>query len=268
MKHFKTITIILFTVILSYSCTSEDDIGDQNNGGNEPAYLKVIESISQSQFGNLNIQLQNDRISRFYSASTTFYHHVNYDGTERIQNIYIEGTGNTNLPFQGFDYDYISDPNDNPEVIFTYDGSRLKQIRSSNLGDFDFFFDTQNRLQEVTLDDQRFEFIYESGTNPIAVLISRIQSTTQPKRFELVFDDKVNPFYTIWNDFGLPLSLAYGDLPDDAFVYFPNNLISMENLTDQEIFTITYQYDDEDHPSFYRYTDDQGRTRSGFFNYY
>ena len=256
MKQIKIIAIILFTIILSYSCTSEDEMEDPNNGGNQSANLKVIKSISQSQFGNLNIQLQNDRISRFYSAGTTFYHHVNYDGTDRIQNI------------QDFNYDYISDSNRSPSVFFNYNGLNIDEITSFNLGDLEFIYDQQNRLEEFILDGLRFQFLFEQGENPIAVLVNRVVDTSQPTRYELTFDDKVNPFYTIWKSYGLPLNLAYGDLPDDTFVFFPNNLIVKENLQSQDIFRINYQYDDEDHPTFYRYTDDQGRTRSGFFDYY
>lgn len=264
MKNTRNILLIAIVIILQSCSTNEDNDGSSQ----EPTIItKSVSSIFPSS-EDMYVLTESGLITKFYSNGTTYYHHVQYNANSRVQAMYIDGTGNTSIPFRGFDFDYITGNTNPPDVEFRYSGNVLTEI--SGISNVKFIYDNTGKLIETlggNLNDNRAQFIYDGGENPVAVIESNIFDANSSKRWELTFDDKVNPLYKPWVENSFPYFVAENGLTSRSYVYFKNNLIKKEQLATSQQFVINYQYDNDNHPTFYRFITEQGNTRSGTINY-
>ena len=82
------------------------------------------------------------------------------------------------------------------------------------------------------------------------------------------FDDKVNPFYKMWNEDKLKLPFHYGSF----LSFYPHNLIRQVGAVDNEVDYISiYTYDDDGYPISTNNTNQNGGGGNGngsfFFEY-
>ena len=98
---------------------------------------------------------------------------------------------------------------------------------------------------------------------------------TTPKKYQVEFrdfraefDDKVNPFYKMWNEDKLKLPFHYGSF----LSFYPHNLIRQVGAVDNEVDYISiYTYDDDGYPISTNNTNQNGGGGNGngsfFFEY-
>lgn len=271
MKIKQTFKLVVLS--LTYLISSCSSIDDNNNGSSDPIInRKSIESIfpTSDGFGNLFILRENDKVVKFYSNNTTYYHHVKYDSNSIIEGMNIDGTLNPSTPFTGFNYDYLSGSNTPLDVQFNYTNDTLVSI--TGIADIAGDIITYNANGSVNSIEGRFiltTFVYENNDeNPKAYIIRDLTNPSVAVRWELTFDDKVNPFYKDWAESSFPYPLLeLGSLTRESYCFFKNNIIQKDNLSTNETVVISYGYDSDNHPTFYRIERPGSTTRSGTINY-
>lgn len=269
MKNTSNILLIAIVIILQ-SCSSNDDEPTVNQ---EPTInRKNIESIfpTSNGFDDLFILKEDDKIVKFYSNNTTYYHHVKYDSNSKVEGMNVDGTGSPNTPFTGFNYDYLSGSNTPLEVQFNYTNDLLTSTTGSvDLVGYIITYNSNGSINSLERGSNLITFIYENNDeNPVAYIRRDLSNPANVDRWELTFDDKVNPFYKDWDKNSFPFRLlATGSLPAENFCFFKNNIIQRDNLNTNETVTISYNYDLDNHPTFYRIVRPGSTPKSGTINY-
>ncbi|WP_298954585.1 hypothetical protein [uncultured Nonlabens sp.] len=268
MKHLNNILFIALATLIQ-SCSSSDD---EPSSVVEPTInRKSIESIIASS-GNddLYILREDDRIVKYYSQNTTIYHHLKYNSDLKVEGMNTDGTGNASLPFTGFNYDYLTGVTTPLEAQFNYTGAFLTSITGNyQSAGIIFTYNADDTINSVELGSFLFTFIYDgTSDNPVAYTRRNLFNASDVVRWELTFDDKVNPLYKDWiNDSFLFSFFDIGSFPRENFCFFKNNVVRRENIASNEAVIITYEYDNDDHPTSYRIVRPGLETRSGSINY-
>jgi len=271
MKNTNTALLYLSLITILQSCSPNDDSSANNENENPTIIRKDIQSIFPAELNELYLLTENDLITKFYSNSTTTYNHCVFNSNSQIEGIYWTGTGSPSLPFQGFNYDYVTGATTPPGTQFFYTNDVLTNITSSLNSHRTFIYDSNGRIGTIIFGDitvtvtTSIRYIYGEGDNPIAYI--QTSPSSQPQRWELTFDNRVNPFYKAWENNSFPYSLSLNSLSTESEGYFKNNLILRENLATNESLFIDYNYDNDDHPTFYRILRPNGTTRTGTINY-
>lgn len=270
MKKSKNILLLAIVIVLQ-SCSSNEDMPTADQ---EPIInRKNIESIfpTSGGFDDLLILKENGKIIKFYSNNTTYYHHVKYDSNSKVEGMNVSATLNPFTPFTGFNYDYLTGSNTPLDVQFNYTNNALISITGNSdiAGDNIITYNPNGSVNSIEGGVFLTTFVYEiNNENPVAYIVRDFTNSSSVNRWELTFDDKVNPFYKDWAEsfFPYPL-LQLGSYTRENFCFFKNNIIQRDNLNTNETVTISYNYDSDNHPTFYRLITEQGDIRSGTINY-
>jgi len=266
--------ILLMTALFIWSCSSDDDSSnnsssDPNNPTNEN-YLSTIDYIDYNYEGILNkdtLAYSNGKLVKAYFASCNGrMYQFEYGGNGKVSKVYesdIIVRADSESYGENEAYDEDSEIHQREFEIFsnldsgtvppdyfnssihTYNSNNqleeIKQGSGEMVFTTKFEYDEQDRLFKVSsgfLDDLAYTEVtqFDSNNNP------KIIENTGDEDVVIInyeYDSKLNPFYSIFTEYGLIGLECNFDVPT---IPSPNNVTIESNGSDCEI-QYSYKYD-------------------------
>lgn len=274
----RLLLMLIFSILFSCSSDESDDItaGEENDSLN---YLKKM--TGQESDGDpyeLQILYENNKISKmankandgnvYYSAfelnaqnkilkTNAFYrfdnaHIIDFDNPENFEgvaSVFQYGYQNNKLIERSIDY--------NNEIFSEY-------FDYNNNGDFEKYYcsESENNSCETRI------LTYDQGQITSLFICYYCDGDGLTYTFE--FDDKINPFYVLFQKYGLPLGKAIGleNMGEYRGDFFYKNNIKKLYINGELHYTASYQYNSNGYPTTanYQYVT-YGRSGSAVFVY-
>jgi len=249
----KTI-LILLTVIIYASCSSNDDNQVNNNQNIEVQFLTTIRSDDfhdQFDYDSDTLVYENNRLTKalFFQCSGALYQ-FKYNSNGKVSLFYrAQGMNTSDLNTD------FSTSNTVSRTEFTYDANqrleRLENFRpniSTGIYELEhsevFEYDSQNRIYRITYTD---DFTTDVG------LVSQFDSNgnmiSDEDGYIFEYDNSQNPFYVLFQEFGIR-NIESCSLLEVQYQYHlsPNNLKRVTNSSGNVEFLTSYNVNSQNYP--------------------
>ncbi len=230
--------LMTLSFLISLSCSDSDspESGKINEDGITD--IKLLTSVVDDRGGasfakTIDITYSNDLMQKFDGGGNEYNLEYNLDNK----------------------VDIVTDQFD--EVLeFTYEGKRLKMILDKYV-DSAFNYDENGRIISVieTIEGDNYNqstyTTYDSKGNVISYRIGP-ENSEDTSLYTFQFDDKINPFYSLWLKFGFFIDLEVNpyDIMPMNFKHNPIKIFENNVLK----FDINYTYDKDGYPLSCGYT--------------
>jgi hypothetical protein len=248
MKIKKYLFVPLF-ILLFINCSSSDE--------SDNSITQIIEKKLLKMTGddNHHLNYENDKIIKAWSAGNTNRSQFTYNTNGTISREYLDSTGNPNSDNLNFQWQipvsdrYIENIYENGKLtkIIEHDsGSTWKHIEYSYQGDLivekRVYYGSNNALK------RHYQYIYNSDNKITTIIIDETPSGGGSHTLQVTFDDKINPYYKIWQE----TKLTFWDAQDGPARYnlefYPHNILSLKKSTNDVWYNVFYTYDTDNYP--------------------
>ena len=247
----KKLIYLVFTVFI-VACSSDDNNSNQNSNVID---AKELSNVVQEGLYNLSFHYQNSKVTKVLHESYLRKHQIVYNTDGKVSRIYTEEIG-TNHDNEDFEWDII-DTADYTENV--YENVKLVAIMSGSNIINSFTYEGDLLVQEMNLYRTR-TYTYNSDNEMTHYILDETVNGGSIHMKLVEFDDKVNPFYKMWNEDKLKLPFHYGSF----LSFYPHNLIRQVGADDNEVDYISiYTYDDDGYPISTNNTNQNGGGGNG-----
>jgi len=226
--------VLILTVVLS-SCSTDDSSSNQNGNLTD---AKELANVVQEGLYNLSFHYQNGKVTKVLHESYLRKHQIVYNSDGKVSRIYTEENIGTNHDNEDFEWDII-DTADYTENV--YENGKLVAIMSGSNIINSFTYEGDLLVQEMNLIRTR-TYTYNSDNEMTHYILDETVNGGSIHMKLVEFDDKVNPFYKMWNEDKLKLPFHYGSF----LSFYPHNLIRQVGADDNEVDYISIYTSDED----------------------
>ena len=168
---------------------------------------------------------------------------------------YLEGTGNPNSDNENFEWeipvseDYIENIYENGKLIsiFRHDsGDSWLLVDYTYQGDL--VIEKRQYYNEGSL-FRYFQYGYNNQNELVTIILDESPSGGSSHTLQVTFDDKVNPYYKIWQETKLTfLHTEPGGPADHNLEFYPHNVLNLQEGASDVWFNTNYTYDEDNYP--------------------
>jgi hypothetical protein len=260
--------MLLMSVLFLFSCsTSEDGEGDdQNVADAKGKLLKSVTEVNESSGSLFCAFYYEDNILMKYNYGENGFYVQRYQlayEDKKIKRLAFDEIKYDQVEKEDFSYNYNFTNNPNTETISYSNNSIFYQSRYR-----DYTYNLSNQNQVITiLEDSSLEVEFTYSGNQVVKQKTYKYATNTDYTFTV--DDKINPFYELYVNFGFVDDYA---CPFDGHAQLYYNL-SSHNITKVYkdgtlLYSFIYQYDSENYPtSVVAYDHSRNETRQHTFTY-
>ena len=211
-------------------------------------------------FYNLLFHYENGKVSKILDENHQWKHQIVYNLEGKVSRIYTAGLISQNQDNENFEWDIIDSAYYTENV---YENGKLVAImRGSNIIN-SFTYEGDLLVEETSIYRTR-TYSYNSDNEMTHYILDETVNGGSIHMKLVEFDDKVNPFYKMWNEDKLKLPFHYGSF----LSFYPHNLIRQVGADDNEVDYISIYTSDEDgYPVSANATNWNGLGGSFFFEY-
>ena len=244
----KKLIYVVLTVLI-VACSSDDSDSNQNGSVTDAKELVkvVLEGFNGLPY-NLLFHYENGKVSKILDENHQWKHQIVYNSEGKVSRIYTEWISQ-NQDNENFEWDIIDTAVYSENV---YENGKLVAIINDygtpyeNLTSFIYEGDLlvqekdkyRTRNYEYNSDDEMTHYILDERDNGGSIHMMLVE-----------FDNKVNPFYKLWNESKLKLPTESSYDHANFLSFYPNNFIRQVGANDNEVDVIRiYNYDGDDNP--------------------
>jgi hypothetical protein len=254
MKTTKMLSFVIFSLFF-IGCNSDDNEID-GISNNQIKFIKTVSDGVESAY-----YYENGKILKGVGNSTP--NHNNYHSSfqveyigNRVKSVYYSNGISYPKPAD-FNFNYDENTPNITHYKYNYDGNKLKSISygSTEFLLWEFFYDNQGRIietiEQVEFNEvSNFKFFYDSNGKVDSYIRTIYYSGTYIYSGSITLDDKINPFYILWEKFNFIFPPETNGLSNKALPFFSNNILEMYEENDV-YYKAQLSYDGE-YPVFYR----------------
>ncbi|WP_438423021.1 hypothetical protein [Aquimarina macrocephali] len=253
--------LILFLIILLYACSSDNnnETPETNNPDTPPitGTTKLIKQVVSQKFEQEHNGYYPDQFvytdeklvkALFYGCSGTMYQ-FEYGSNGKIETYYHKS---------GFHPEDLSTDISGVEFVIVgtikYD-SQNRVIEQSDSRGFkiDIEYDQNSRISKMLVKEDELRA-------PISLVVEEFDKNGNPIKINsdtCNYDDKVNPMYVLFNEFGIFYLQTCNSLDNlNTRSYFNSPSNPKEHFEDGKLtFSAIYEYDQDGYPTKATYTD-------------
>lgn len=242
---FMSLTLLLFNC-----STSDSEVKVEEN----PI---LIEKDLLMMTGDSNhwLHYENGKIKKAWSDGTTYRSQMVYNSNGTISREYREGTGNANSDNENFEWEITAS---NSYIENIYENEKLKSIIRHDSGNSwklveytyqgDLVIEKRDYFGEDNSVYRYYRYEYNDLNELITIIWDESPSGGSSHTLEVTFDDKINPYYKIWKE----TKLTFWDAQDGParfnLEFYPNNVLNLQEGTDDIWYNALYTYDEDDFP--------------------
>ncbi|MBC8767366.1 hypothetical protein H4O18_05115 [Arenibacter sp. BSSL-BM3] len=228
--------VVLMPLIIT-SCSDSDSLESEKNNEEDVVSIKLLKSVVDNREwtdidDSIGITYTNNLMQTFDDIGEKQF--IEYNSDNKVSN-------STNQ------FDEIKE--------FFYEKGRLKMISDGDKND-EFTYDQNGNVTSVieTVEGEYNQSTFTTYNYKGDVVTYRIgpENTEHTSVYTFEFDDKINPFYSLWSEFGFFVDLEvypYDIIPLN-FKHNPTKIYEDNELE----FEISYTYDNEGYPMSCSYT--------------
>ena len=260
--------ILIFWICLTISCAKKDDNdqNDNNNQSNGGLISRIENDAPPSYDQGDNFYYENDKLQFLDvdNCSGLKYYFV-YGNNGKVSKVY---------PFQdsNFDISHVDIQqitSNNTPVDYIYENGTLNRFEINGNPYKYFSYYKDGKLKEFEYPNNS-KYIFEYTNNKVSKITSISLYSGNIVIYTFDFDDKINPIYKVFNQFGifdveicrsLEEMMMFRHLP-----VFTNN-IERVYRDNELIMSATYQYFESNYPERVITNEEDGDQFSEFFTY-
>ncbi|WP_417876411.1 hypothetical protein [Winogradskyella sediminis] len=272
LSHFSKLFIL---IILMVACSSSDDSSPETNQPNTATQLidKIIPENPESWEKGAQFFYQNDKLKYVYLDNCNgelYYFEYNDEG--KVSKRYYDVISFEGEEFNPNNYDLSSLIQSGTPLNYIYqNGNLVKMQYTDDFVDYQFSYDNDNKVEVVEwiLRDiglwQKVVFTYSN--DKISAMNKKQFNTSGGSvvsnyDYTFEYDNKQNPFYTLADSFSTLgiytcTGFDYISSEDIGLKLFKNNVTKVYR-GGVELFSATYQYNDNNYPTRISYTNTNG----------
>lgn len=270
MKKFHFLKALLIVVLIT-SCSSSDENSTPIDEP-QPITEKLIKKVTNTQYNHEDtFYFENDKPIKYYSVSCSgTLSQFEYGNNDKIYKVYSKN------------YQFIGTPNieatsiNQPENLlyeYEYDGNNriIKVIRPDGTTRNTVSYDANGRINKIT----RYYTSASGGTQDVKEIIfsdydangNATKIINDGNNFTVEYDDKVNPAYILFKNFGIfdfEFCNSLEEISHEFRGYVsPNNPISVKNSQNVVVYSAVFTYDTDNYPTRNEYYLNNGNTING-----
>jgi len=238
---------IIFSLIILFlaSCSKPED--NQVEDNTSSSNIKLLKSVTEDSgnYGQFcSFYYENKVLTKYNYGEKDFYierNQVIYEN-KKIKKIAVGGTSNEPTNAEDFTYNYSFTNNPDVETISYTNNSIVYQSRYR---DETFNLNNQNQVINILENNSLAEEFTYSGNQ----ILKQKSYLNDKDEYSYTVDDKINPFYELYTNFGLvdnyvcPLvghaQLYYNLSPNNVTKVYKNGVL---------LYNFMYQYNSDNYP--------------------
>ncbi len=279
-KILKISIRVIALMMLFISCSSNEDSSNKEDKPSNEAkqYINTIQKQNPDSWQKgSQFFYKNDKLEYVYldSCSGELYY-FEYNSSGRISKRYVGTTSFSSNTFNPSTFDINTFKQNSSLLNYIYQGNKLVKMQTDNsFITFEFSYNTDGTIQtaEYFIDGiglwEKVTFEYAGGK--ISKLNKKEYNTSGGSvvsnyNYTFEYDDKQNPFYTLAENFSLLglytcTGFDYISSEDMGLKLFKNNVTKVYR-DGVELYSATYQYDNNNYPTRISYTNLNGNVSS------
>jgi hypothetical protein len=204
------------------------------------------------------LNYENGKINKAWATGTTLRSQMVYNSNGTMSKEYREGTGDPNSDNQNFTWEipvsenYIENIYENGKLVevighesgnswkiadYTYRGDLVLEKRDYDLNSQD---DTVYRI---------YTYIYNNQNEITTIIWNETPSGGSSHTLQVTFDDKVNPYYKIWEESKLTFWHAEVGLARFNLEFYPYNILKLQEEGESDVwYEAFFTYDRDNYP--------------------
>lgn len=250
---FTNYFILFFTLSLLLNCSSSGN-DDDSDGSNSVIVQKDLQKMTGDDDHWLNYE--NGTINKTWSSGTTVRSQMVYNSNGTMSKEYREGTGNPNSDNENFWWEI---PISEDYIENIYENGKLKSIMRHDSGDSyklveyvyqgDLVVEKRKYFGGDNSVDRIFTYIYNNQNEITTIIWNESPSGGSSHTLQVTFDDKVNPYYKIWEDTKLTFWNAQDGPARYNLEFYPHNILKLQEEGSTDIwYEAFYTYDEDNYP--------------------
>lgn len=235
--------LLCLTLLLFMSCSGSDEILEDNS-----PILVEKNLLKMTGEGDHWLHYENGKVVKAWSSSTTIRSQIVYNSNGTMSKGYGEGTGNPNSDNENFEWEIPVSDNYTENI---YENGKLKSIMSHNsFGSSSIveYFYEDDLVVEKRTSNHYFRYIYNNQNELVTIIWDESPSGGSSHTLQVTFDDKVNPYYTIWKGSKLTFPNAQYGLARFNLEFYPHNILSLQEGVNNVWYNAFYTYDEDNYP--------------------
>ncbi|MCM4172463.1 hypothetical protein DHD32_13295 [Arenibacter sp. TNZ] len=231
------LSFAILSLLICISCSDSDSLKSENNNKEDLVSIKLLKSVVDDR----------EWTERDDSIEITYTNNLMQTFDDIGEKQYIEYNSDNKVSKSTNQFDEVKE--------FFYEEARLQMI-SDGEKNVVFNFDKNGNITSVieAVEGEYNQSTYTTFNSKGDVVTYRIgpENTEHTSVYTFDFDDKINPFYSLWSEFGFFIDLEvypYDIIP----LNFKHNPTKIYEDNELEL-EINYTYDDDGYPISCRYT--------------
>jgi hypothetical protein len=250
--------ILLSLTFLLLNCSSSNDEETLNNG--QTTEKNLIKVTGESEHF---LNYENGKITKAWDNSHTYRSQLVYNSNGTLSREYREFTGNSSSDNENFEWEIsVSDR----FIENIYENGKLKYITQNDGGvaeklvEYSYQGDlvVEKRKYNAGSLYRYFRYEYNNQNELVTIIWDESPSGGSSHTLQVIFDDKINPYYKIWKETKLTFWYAQSTPASHNLEFYPHNLLSLKEGINDVWYNALYTYNEDNLPITLRINEGKG----------
>lgn len=256
---FTNYLFLFFTLSLLLNCSSSDN--DENPDTPDPITVNK-DLLKMSGDADHWLNYENGKIIKAWSTSTTFRSQMIYNSDGTMSKEFREGTGNPNSDNENFGWEIPVSEN---YIENIYENGKLSEVISHDSGEsyklVDYTYQGNLVVEKREYYNQGdlfriYTYVYNSQNEITTIIWNESPSGGSSHTLQVIFDDKVNPYYKIWDETKLTFWNAQSGPARFNLEFYPHNILKLQEEGESDVwYEAFFTYDADNYPTIINVTE-------------